>query len=161
MELRAFLLGFSMVQSCPFKKPEGDFNMPLHFDTSLVLEVGKFCESPDFWLWEERQTESHASLPGSLGGERKGGALCRSVQGSSNGEAPAWALPTAVCQKQPESHLFPVTLNKMTATPVGPIWGQNQIAVLCSPTTPLLGEISCIYGGTTGHVNKAPASLPV
>ena len=32
-----------------------------------------------------------------------------------------WALATATCQNHPQSHLFPVTLNKTLATPVGPI----------------------------------------
>lgn len=63
---------------------------------------------------------------------RKGPALLweemeRTPRGCRSGRPHPGLQSTATCHMQPESHLFPVTLNKMLATPVGPMSGQNQM----------------------------------
>lgn len=58
---------------------------------------------------------------------------------------------------QPESHLFPVTLNKMPATPVGPMWGPNQMGCVLRSFYPTARENELyLWGETWGHVTKCP-----
>lgn len=67
-------------------------------------------------MWErEREREGEGGLRLAVRRDGEGAA------GQQGWKAPVGALSTATCHKQPQSHLFPVTLNKMLATPVGPM----------------------------------------
>lgn len=70
--------------------------------------------------------------------------------GQQGWKAPAGALSTATCHKQPESHLFPVTLNKMLATPVGPMWGPNQMGCVLNSFYPTAKENELYLWGDSG-----------
>lgn len=70
--------------------------------------------------------------------------------GQPGWRAPAWTLSTATCHMQPESHLFLVTLNKMLATPVGPMWGQNQMGCVLRSFYPTARENELYLWGELG-----------
>lgn len=70
--------------------------------------------------------------------------------GQPGRRAPAWTLSTATCHMQPESHLFLVTLNKMLATPVGPMWGQNQMGCVLRSFYPTARENELYLWGELG-----------
>lgn len=89
--------------------------MLLPFDTVLALEAGEFW---DIYLGYQRakwKAGKDLRSPARKDGE--------GARGQRGWKAPAEALSTVTCQTPPESHLFFVTLNKMLATPVGPMWG--------------------------------------